>query len=131
MYEENLKNLTEWYHIILHFSHNHYDFLHELSQNKQLEITPFMKKLLIFINPNAGNGTAPSNWQLAKKILSKAGYTFQEVYYTYQRCCYEYISSISIAELLKFDGIVTCGGDGMPHEIVNALQHRPEDQSLL
>ena len=51
----------------LHFSHNHYDFLHELSQNKQLEITPFMKKLLIFINPNAGNGTAPSNWQLAKK----------------------------------------------------------------
>lgn len=131
LYDSNVKNLTDWHHIILHFSHNNYEFLYELSNNKQLEITPFIKKLLVFINPEAGNGSAPQNWQLAKKLLSKAGYIFQEVYTSYYRCCYEYIASISFTELLKYDGILTCGGDGMPHEIVNALLHRPEDHNLL
>lgn len=42
----------------------------------------------------------------------------------------DYIKEMPADEFSKFDGVVTIGGDGIPHEVVNGFCSRPDYKQL-
>ena len=87
------------------------------------------RKLLVFINPIGGKGNAEKIWEKAYNILSLVSSISLEIIYTkYFKHAYEFTLKMSPNE---YDGIITCSGDGILHEVINAIYHRKDTQILL
>ena len=92
--------------------------LHELQAKNR------KRKILAFVNPIGGKGNALILWEKAKTILNQ-GYLDIDTIITKQfREVYNYMLTL---DPMKYDGFITCSGDGIPHEIINAIFHRNEE----
>ncbi|EDK31399.2 diacylglycerol kinase (macronuclear) [Tetrahymena thermophila SB210] len=92
----------------------------------QKKIPDFPKKLLVFINPVGGDGSAQKKWNKISHLLEYAGYTYLLVLTKYKDHAHQYVNEIPAEQLIQYAGIVTVSGDGLPHEIVNGLFKRAD-----
>jgi sphingosine kinase len=84
------------------------------------------QKYLIIVNPCAGpkrNGEEICK-TIVQPMLDQANIEYQVVVTTHPKHATEYIAGE--AKLLEYHGIVTLGGDGIVHEIVNGMMQRPD-----
>lgn len=81
-----------------------------------------MKKLLFLFNPYSGTGAIGKHLSEVLDIFTKADY---EVVAHPTQAPRDAVVKI-IREGERFDRIVVAGGDGMLHELVNAVQHLPK-----
>ena len=110
---------------------NFQKFLNQITLPKLNELNSKnrKRKLLIFINPIGGKGNAIKIWEKANKILSEIPSISLEIIYTsYFKNAYDII--LKKKSLYNYDGIITCSGDGILHEVINAIFHR-EDCDIL
>jgi len=92
--------------------------LHEL-QSKDRK-----RKILAFINPIGGKGNALNIWEKAKKIFTQANLDIDTIITQQFKEAYNYILTL---DPMKYDGFICCSGDGIIHEIINAIFHRNEE----
>ena len=110
---------------------NFQNFLNKITLPKlnELESKNRKRKLLVFINPIGGKGNAIQIWEKANKILSEVPSISLEIIYTsYFKNAYEIILK---KPLIEYDGIITCSGDGILHEVINAIFHRKDYDILI
>ncbi len=75
------------------------------------------------VNPRAGGGKVANQWPILSNKLKERGILFDEVFTTHRYHAVELV----IAALRKgFRKIISVGGDGTIHEIVNGLFHQRE-----
>ena len=110
---------------------NFQNFLYKITLPKlnELESKNRKRKLLVFINPIGGKGNAIQIWEKANKILSEVPSISLEIIHTsYFKNAYE----ITLKKPLnEYDGIITCSGDGILHEVINAIFHRKDCDILI
>ena len=92
--------------------------LHELKSKDR------KRKILAFINPIGGTGNAVNLWERAKKVLNQAYLDIDTIITRQFKEAYNYVLTL---DPLKYDGFITCSGDGIIHEIINAIFHRSEE----
>ena len=92
--------------------------LHEL-QSKDRK-----RKILAFINPIGGKGNALTLWQRAQKVLTQANLDIDTIITQQFKEAYNYVLTL---DPMKYDGFIACSGDGIIHEIINAIFHRNEE----
>ncbi len=110
---------------------NFQNFLNKITLPKlnELESKNRKRKLLVFINPIGGKGNAKTIWEKANKIISEVPSISLEIIYTsYFKNAYEIILK---KPLIEYDGIITCSGDGILHEVINAIFHRKDYDILI
>jgi len=101
--------------------------LSHLSIGDQL-VLPVKKKLfLIYINPIGGKGIAMKNWESSKDLfIHESSFVDIEVFFTkYYKHSYD--NTLQISDKTKYDGILCCSGDGIVHEVLNAIMHKREE----
>ncbi|KAF4585407.1 sphingosine kinase [Ophiocordyceps camponoti-floridani] len=82
------------------------------------------KRALVAVNPNSGPGGALVKWERYVKPLFEAAHmTFDVVVLEHGGEAADLAESI---DLLRYDIMVACSGDGTPHEIFNGLARRPD-----
>ncbi|KAK0550938.1 sphinganine kinase lcb4 [Tilletia horrida] len=90
------------------------------------------RRLFILINPVGGPGKARAHFELrVRPILEAAGCTLQVHYTTHHLHGYALIKDTNTFKLDNVDAIVTVSGDGMVHEVLNALAARPDAKKAL
>ena len=73
-------------------------------------------KLLIFVNPNSGSGTAVETFKYRiRSFLGEADIFYDLVVTEYPGHCYKYIQSIP--DLTVYIGIIAVSGDGLLYEV--------------
>lgn len=75
------------------------------------------------VNPNAGGGKVASEWPLLSNMLKEMGLPFEEVFTTHR---YHAVELVIYALKRGFRNIISVGGDGTLHEVVNGLFHQQE-----
>ncbi len=85
-----------------------------------------MKKLLFVFNPHSGTGEIGKHLAEVLDIFTKAGY---EVVAYPTQCARDGTRKV-VEDGLNFDRIVVAGGDGMLHELVNAISLLPEQVTV-
>lgn len=75
------------------------------------------------VNPNAGGGKVANEWPLLSNILKEKGLQFEEVFTTHR---YHAVELVIYALKRGFRKIISVGGDGTLHEIVNGLFYQQE-----
>ncbi|KAG2417788.1 hypothetical protein HFD88_009007 [Aspergillus terreus] len=86
------------------------------------------KRALVLINPHAGPGKAWKKWNKVLPLFEAARMEI-EVMVTSQLG-----EAIAIARNLhidRFDTVIACSGDGLPHEIFNGFAQRPDARRAL
>ncbi|KAK9457556.1 ATP-NAD kinase-like domain-containing protein [Dipodascopsis uninucleata] len=84
------------------------------------------KRLLILINPFGGQGEAKNRYRkLALPILAAARCKIDEVETKYHGHAAELIAGMEDLPG-KYDAIVCCSGDGIPHEVFNGMAKRAD-----
>lgn len=91
-------------------------------QDAYQELPP-KRKLLIFLNPFSNHGRAARVWLLAKQVLNKA--YINQVFIETERAGHAY-NFMNTEELDEYDGVVSCSGDGLLHEIINGMLNRKD-----
>lgn len=87
------------------------------------------KHYLVFINPAGGNGTAAEAWAIAKGLFDHVpGITYQEVTTRHQYDAFERVKQM---DLTAYNGILVVSGDGLVHEVFNALRARADWETAL
>ncbi|KAJ6145452.1 hypothetical protein N7470_009347 [Penicillium chermesinum] len=87
------------------------------------------KRLKVLVNPFGGKGTAASLYQKYAAPIFAAARCHVDVQNTEHRG-----HAIEIAKNLDinlYDAIVTCSGDGLPYEVFNGLEERPNAREAL
>lgn len=85
------------------------------------------KKYLIFINPNGGKGKALYIFnQHIKSILDAANVDYTVIKTEYYKHCVDIVSKME--DLINYDVIACCSGDGIPHEVINGIYSRVKDR---
>ncbi|XBW34749.1 hypothetical protein QEN19_000316 [Hanseniaspora menglaensis] len=87
-------------------------------------------KILVIINPNGGQGKAHKIFHSKSKpiLLASSNSQIHIKETTYHREAYHFIKNHS--NLLKYNIICCASGDGIPHEILNAIYHRPDRKQI-
>ncbi|KAK9478039.1 ATP-NAD kinase-like domain-containing protein, partial [Lipomyces japonicus] len=94
--------------------------------NKAYKNTVRNKRLLVLINPFGGQGTARSRFtKYALPILDAARCQVDQVETKYKGHAADLIQSMQ-GLVGKYDAIVCCSGDGIPHEVFNGLVNRQD-----
>lgn len=75
------------------------------------------------VNPNAGGGKVANEWPLLANLLKEKGLIFDEVFTTHR---YHAVELVIYALKRGFRKIISVGGDGTLHEIVNGLFYQQE-----
>ena len=91
--------------------------LHELQSNDR------KRKILAFINPIGGKGKALELWERAKKVFTQTKLEIDTIITRQYKEAYNYVLTL---DPMKYDGFIACSGDGIIHEIINAIFHRNE-----
>ncbi|RDA87444.1 hypothetical protein CP532_2799 [Ophiocordyceps camponoti-leonardi (nom. inval.)] len=82
------------------------------------------KRALVLVNPKSGPGGALAKWERdVRPLFSAARITFEVVTLSRGGEAAELAENV---DLLHYDTIVACSGDGTPHEIFNGLARRPD-----
>lgn len=81
------------------------------------------KHLLVLINPNGGPGKARHIFQTSCLPILEMGQCKVTVIETTHRFHAQELAR-DTPDILKYDGIVCCSGDGTPHEVINGLSQR-------
>jgi len=103
--------------------------LHIVIQNavKRFDCRP--KKLLVVVNPYGGSRRATSVYEHnVLPILEKAGIRYSTHMTKYRGHAKDILNTLTKSELEELDGIVAVGGDGLFHELVNALLSMYSDE---
>jgi len=80
-------------------------------------------KLLVFVNPFGGTGTAMKVWRQVQPMFLLANIDLHVVETKHGGHAGEMVSTL---DLSRYNGIVTVSGDGLLNEVVNALLRRPD-----
>lgn len=101
-------------------------------QEKLKKFTGRPKRLLVMINPYGGRRRAASVYEkVVLPVFRSAGIVAQSMTTRFGGDAKEIIGSMSRLELQQLDGIVAVGGDGLFHEIVNAiLEMRSSEEDI-
>lgn len=87
-------------------------------------------RILVIINPNGGKGKAHKIFHSKSKPIllasSKAEIHIKET--TYHREAYHFIKNHP--KLLRYNIICCASGDGIPHEVLNAIYHRKDRSKI-
>lgn len=87
-------------------------------------------RILVIINPNGGKGKAHKIFHSKSKPIllasSKAQIHIKET--TYHREAYHFIKNHP--NLLRYNIICCASGDGIPHEVLNAIYHRKDRSKI-
>lgn len=75
------------------------------------------------VNPNAGGGRVATEWPVLSNKLKSRGFVFEEVFTTHR---YHAVELVIYALKRGFRNIISVGGDGTLHEIVNGLFYQQE-----
>ena len=75
------------------------------------------------VNPNAGGGRVATEWPVLSNKLKSRGFVFEEVFTTHR---YHAVELVIYALKRGFRKIISVGGDGTLHEIVNGLFYQQE-----
>lgn len=79
------------------------------------------RRLLVYINPAGGQGKAVKTWDSVKGLfINNNGFIEMEVFYT-KYAKHAYVNTLEIKDKNKYQGILCCSGDGIIHEVINAL----------
>lgn len=70
-------------------------------------------------------------WEKAVKMLDIAGYQYTIIITERRNHARDVIWEMDPTELFYYAGIVSISGDGLPHEIINALATRPDSEEAL
>lgn len=83
-------------------------------------------KILVIINPNGGKGKAHKIFHSKSKpiLLASNNSQIHIKETTYHREAYHFVKNHP--NLLKYNIICCASGDGIPHEVLNAIYHRPD-----
>ncbi|MCF7566756.1 diacylglycerol kinase family lipid kinase [Sabulilitoribacter arenilitoris] len=76
------------------------------------------KSWFVIINPTSGNGSGKKNWPKIKSLLEKHEFIFEHVLTTYSK---HSIKLVHQAIKQNFKNIISVGGDGTLHNIVNGI----------
>lgn len=82
-----------------------------------------VSKWIAIVNPNAGKGTVVKKWPVISDILTKNKISFEAVFTTHR---YHAVELTIDALKSGFRNIISVGGDGTLHEIVNGIFHQTE-----
>ncbi|WP_261130713.1 diacylglycerol kinase family protein [Bacillus sp. Marseille-Q3570] len=86
-----------------------------------------MQKFYIFIiNPKAGNGNGEKVWKKVKRELQKQNIPYRSFFTQRAGHGKDIAQQMSHIHHEHLKGIVTVGGDGTMHEVINGLSHYPE-----
>lgn len=88
--------------------------------------TKMNKRFLVLINPNGGPGNAKQIYETTCAPILKYSRCETTVIVTTHRFHAQEIAE-NTPDILKYDGIICCSGDGTPHEVVNGLSKRKND----
>lgn len=123
MYFNKLKNYTNFELIVkLKDTKNNKSDVHKDS----LDFFVIRKKLLIIINPFGGKGHGKKIWNKVKYLYDVSMFDYDVLYTQYKNHAYEIVYNL---ENNKYYGVICCSGDGLLHEVVNALMHRNKSNS--
>ncbi|KAG5360225.1 Sphingoid long chain base kinase 5 [Yarrowia sp. B02] len=87
------------------------------------------KRFLVLVNPNGGTGHAAKVFKYASEPLLRAANCAIDVIETTHRYHAQEIGAEIPMD--KYDAIMCCSGDGIPHEVINGMASRPEDGAQL
>lgn len=93
------------------------------------ENTKKQKRLLVLINPHGGPGKATSIYRKHGAPFFAAANCHTHVITTTHR--YHAQEIAKDLDLSKYDAIVCCSGDGIPHEVMNGFAERPDAMTAL
>lgn len=103
--------------------HNH----HKDSVVENTFLPPKKRKVLVFINPHSGSGTALSVWtKIAEPMFCEAGVEVHQILTTHAGHARDLVASMDRPELLGLTGIAGVGGDGIIFEITNGIAMRAD-----
>ena len=95
-----------------------------LPKLNELQAKNRKRKILAFINPIGGKGNALTLWDKAEKIFEQTDIEIDKIITTEFKQAYNYVLTL---DPMKYDGFIACSGDGIIHEIINAIFHRNEE----
>ena len=95
-----------------------------LPKLNELQAKNRKRKILAFINPIGGKGNALTLWAKAEKIFEQTDIEIDKIITSEFRQVYNYVLTL---DPMKYDGFIACSGDGIIHEIINAIFHRNEE----
>ena len=87
------------------------------------------KRALVLVNPHAGKGSATKYWARDISPIFKAARISVEVLTTSHQG--EAVGIVESMDIEKFDMVVSCSGDGLPHEVFNGLGKRKDARRAL
>ena len=82
------------------------------------------RKILAFINPIGGKGNGLEIWERAERIFEETDIEIDKIITVQFKQAYNYVLTL---DPKKYDGFIACSGDGIIHEIINAIFHRNEE----
>lgn len=102
-------------------------FSHLIINSRGILLPIVKKKLLVFVNPIGGQGKAVKTWESVKDIfVNNKSFVEVEVFYTeYYRHAYDHTLKINKDD---YQGIICCSGDGIVHEVVNAISYKIKEE---
>lgn len=84
------------------------------------------KSWFVIINPTSGNGSSKKNWPKIKRLLDKHHFSFEFAFTTYSKHSIELVQQ---AIKQHFKNIISVGGDGTLHNIVNGIMSQNDVSS--
>ncbi|MGL4947766.1 MAG: diacylglycerol kinase family protein, partial [Mycoplasma sp.] len=102
--------------------------LNTYAKLNELEAVNRKRRLLIFVNPVSGKGISLKLWEKAKAIWDWAYLDMTLIFTERYKHAYDTVLN---ADMNNYDGVVNCSGDGIWHEIVNAIFHREDKDAIL
>ena len=101
-------------------------YIYEISLPKlnELQAKNRKRKFLAFINPVGGKGNSLTLWAKAESIFANTEIEIDKIITSGYKEAYNHV--LTLAPNI-YDGFITCSGDGIIHEIINAIFHREEE----
>jgi sphingosine kinase len=95
-----------------------------LPKLNELQAKNRKRKILAFINPIGGKGNALSLWERAENIFKQTDIEIDKIITNEFKQAYNHVLTL---DPNIYDGFIACSGDGIIHEIINAIFHRSEE----
>ena len=96
-------------------------YTHNLHKN-------YLKKIMMFINPNGGKGQAKKLYLQVERYLKSNGFIIEVIYTKNRPQVLEIVRDMPVQKFKEYFAFVSCSGDGIPHEIINGFYQRPDHE---